>query len=70
MVEDESLNYYLYNLQNIIDELNQIADDITNNVIGISSISQNANMIRTVANYYTNIKNKIINNYYIDINNI
>lgn len=68
MTGDEELNIYLSTLQSIINDLNNVKEEIRTNIEGVGQ-ENCISSLEFVSNCYTNIKNNVIRNYYIDINN-
>lgn len=65
MTDDANLNYYLGELQNIIDQIYEVRDEINNNMLGLGEQKSIASL-DFIATCYTNIKNNVVRNYYID----
>ena len=68
MTDDTTLNWYLNELQSIIDEINSIKDAISQNITGLGE-EKSVSSLDFIATCYTNIKNNVVNNYYLDKNN-
>ena len=68
MTDDEELNSYLNTLQTLIDNLYTIKEEIRSNIQGVGEENCIANL-EFIANCYSNIKNNVINAYYMDKSN-
>ena len=68
MTDDEGLNQYLYTLQALSDDLNTLKEDIRTNIKGVGQ-ENCISSLEFIATCYANIKNNVINQYYIDRNN-
>ncbi len=68
MTDDSTLNGYLYTLQSLCDELYSIKDDISNYIQGVGEEYCKSNL-EFIANCYSNIKNNVVNAYYMDKSN-
>ncbi len=68
MTDDEGLNQYLYALQTLADQLNGLKEEIRTNIKGVGE-EYCISSLEFIATCYSNIKNNVANQYYIDRNN-
>ena len=68
MTGDPSIDYYLEQLQNVINELNDIKNGISVDIQGVGEQRKIAELDDVIGKFQ-NIKINIVNQYYNDINN-